>query len=348
MIHLGEPLVSIVIPAYNCERWIGPTLDSASNQTHRRLEIVVVDDGSTDGTADIVRAKAARDNRIRLIAQKSSGVAAARNRGLVEGRGSYFAPLDADDLWHPRKIELQVATFQRAGQDAALVYAWSSIIDEDGRIIGHAAQRRVEGKVLAELVAHNFISNASVPLIRIAAARAVGGYDEGLYRMNAQGCEDIKFHFAIAERWAIAMVSEILVGYRRTNDSMSMNVQRMHRSRALVLSDLRQRHPKIPAAAFRMSDQRFALWAATRCIQAGRNSEGYRLIAMAMHRDPLLPVRRYARPYVGQVLRSWENRLGLGRMLPPGRGEFFLPAGGSAAPPTDAGSGKALPETSFR
>ena len=323
-LRFEDHLVSIVIPAFNAERFIGAALDSASNQTYRRIEIIVVDDGSTDGTAEVVRQRAASDARIRLIFQNNSGVAAARNRGLAEARGDYFAPLDADDLWRPRKIELQLAAFHRASPDVGLVYTWSCVIDEEGRNLGPMARRRCEGRVLADLVAHNFIGNASVPLVRMAAARATGGYDETLRRMNAQGCEDLRFQFAIAERWAIALVPEALVGYRRTTDSMSMNMRNMAHSRAIVMREVRRGHPEIPAAAFRESDNRFALWAAMKCIHAERKVEGYRLIASAMCRDPALPVRRYARSYVGRTLRY------LGSCIVPGRPpqleskDFFL------------------------
>lgn len=319
---MKHPLVSIVIPAYNAERFIGGTLNSALAQTYRRLEILVVDDGSTDGTAGIVRAMAALDNRVRLLSQGNAGVAAARNRGLREARGEFFAPLDADDLWHPRKIELQLETFRTADPDVALVYSWSSIIDEEGRVRGQVSTARPEGHVLPDLVAHNFIGNGSVPLVRTAVARSVGGYDESLRR-----CEDHKFHLAIAEQWAFAVVPKILVGYRHTNDSLSMNVERLRRSRVVVMNEVRQRHPEIPPWRFRFSQQRSFLWLATKCIEAGRKRDGYRLISLAMWKDPLLPVRHYARSYVRRMLRSWGGAVGLVSRSEPG--DRFLPCGPS-------------------
>ena len=298
------PLVTIVVPAYNAERFIGATLESAVRQTHRALEIIVVDDGSTDRTTDVVLSKAASDRRIRLINQTNSGVAAARNRGLAEARGAFFAPLDADDLWHSRKIELQLAAFHRSGADVALAYSWSCIIDENDRIIGRTGHGYAEGSVLPELVAHNFVGNASVPMIRTDSAREIGGYEEGLFRSDAQGCEDLQFHFAIAERWAFALVPQILVGYRQAISSMSMNIERMNRSRALVLKDLAKRHPEISDSAFRLYEQRSTLATAAKLIRAGRRPDAYRLIGAATRRDPLLPFRRYARPYLRRMLRA--------------------------------------------
>jgi glycosyltransferase involved in cell wall biosynthesis len=305
---LRTPVVSVVIPAYNAERFIGTAIDSAAAQTHTRTEILVVDDGSTDGTAAVVRSKAARDERIRLISQPNLGVAAARNRGLAEARGAFFAPLDADDLWHPQKLELQLAAFARVPKEVALIYAWSYIVDEEGRTIAQSSRRTFEGRVLPDLVAHNFIGNASVPLVRIEAAREVGGYDETLRRLDAQGCEDIKFHFAIAERWSFGVVPQPLVGYRRSNASMSMDLAQMARSRQIVFKDIRQRHPNINSKAFWLSDQRFALWSSAKCLACGRAREGYWLVAKAWCRDPLLPVRQYARSYVASVIRRLSGR----------------------------------------
>src|SRR5689334_7548849 len=116
------PMVSAVVPAYNAEATLRETLESVRSQTHERLEIIVVDDGSTDGTVAIVEAQQQIDPRIRLIRQKNAGVATARNAGAAAAKGAYLAPVDADDLWHPTKIERQLAAFAHAGPEVGLVY----------------------------------------------------------------------------------------------------------------------------------------------------------------------------------------------------------------------------------
>src|SRR6476660_9248867 len=101
----GEgPLVSALIPAWNAESTLAETLGSAAAQTHRNLEILIVDDGSTDSTAEIAKEFCASDSRARLTSQKNRGVASARNRAIDESKGEFIAPLDADDLWHAQKI----------------------------------------------------------------------------------------------------------------------------------------------------------------------------------------------------------------------------------------------------
>src|SRR5438045_2856629 len=94
-------LVTVIVPAYNAGVTIGATLDSIRAQTHTNLEVLVIDDGSTDATAKIVQRHASVDPRIRLIRQSNEGVAAPRNRGIAEARGEYLAPIDADALWRP-------------------------------------------------------------------------------------------------------------------------------------------------------------------------------------------------------------------------------------------------------
>ncbi len=113
------PLVSVIIPAYNAENFIAKTLASVVAQTYRRLEILVVDDGSSDRTQSIVQTMAQQDPRIKLFKQANAGVAAARNAGIDKAKGEYIAPIDADDLWHPETLEKLLIPFDRGGTNLA-------------------------------------------------------------------------------------------------------------------------------------------------------------------------------------------------------------------------------------
>jgi glycosyltransferase involved in cell wall biosynthesis len=105
----NAPLVSCIVPVYNGERYLGDALGSVFEQTHNNLEVLVVDDGSTDGSAEV----ACRFNNVQLIKKSNGGSASARNLGIAQARGDYVAFLDADDLWLPCKIERQLKTFER-------------------------------------------------------------------------------------------------------------------------------------------------------------------------------------------------------------------------------------------
>src|ERR1051325_8123716 len=119
---MTAPLVSIIVPVCNGESSIADALASALGQTYKTVEVIVVDDGSRDRTREIVEAIARRDGRVRLVTQDNRGVAAPRNRALADATGDLVAPLDADDLWDPQKIERQVRRMLKAGDDTGLVY----------------------------------------------------------------------------------------------------------------------------------------------------------------------------------------------------------------------------------
>jgi glycosyltransferase involved in cell wall biosynthesis len=283
-----EPLVSVIIPAYNAAPFIREAVESALAQTYETLEVIVVDDGSRDETAALVEALCARDPRVRLLRQANAGVAAARNRAIAASRGSLIAPLDADDLWHPEKIARQVAVMRRGSARLGLVYTWSLVVDEAGRVVNRrgCGGPRYQGEVYGALVLGNFVGNASTPLIRRGCFAEIGGFDPGLHAAGAQGCEDLKLYLAIAERYEFAVVPEVLVGYRRTKSSMSRAVGRMKRSHDLVLAEVRLRHPELPGRLFRWSQSLFCYYLAKVCLRDGRYLHAAWLLALTWLRDP--------------------------------------------------------------
>ena len=124
----------MIIPAYNASATLAETIASVTAQTHRPLDIVIVDDGSTDNTGEIAEAFRKRDSRIRLITTPNQGVAQARNTGIAATTADFVAPIDADDLWHPEKISRQLSTMQAAGADTGFVYAPHRVVDRHGRV----------------------------------------------------------------------------------------------------------------------------------------------------------------------------------------------------------------------
>ncbi len=322
------PLVSVIVPAHDAAAFIQATLESALAQTYAQLEVIVVDDGSRDDTAALVEATAARDRRITLLRQANAGVAAARNHGLAASRGSLIALLDADDLWHPEKLARQVAVMQRAPERVGLVYTWSSVIDEGGRIVDRrgCGVPRYAGTVYPALVLWGFVGNASTPLIRRACLEAIGGFDPGLHARGAQGCEDLKLYLAIAERYEFAVVPEFLVGYRQTTSSMSRDVWQMKRSHDLVLAEVQTRHPELPDWLFRWSRALCCYWLAMTCLRTRRLADATRLFGLMVRFDPTFVTHplfyRRLRPKVywpaRRVVGSALRRLGL-RRRPPRR-----------------------------
>lgn len=172
-----KPRVSVIIPTYNSERYIDAAIKSVLSQTHAPAEIIVVDDGSTDGTA--VALQPYRE-LIRYVHQKNSGEPAARNRGLREAGSEYIAFLDADDVWHPNKLELQMAYFE-AHPDCAFVYTDMSTFDESGTIDASMKERfqmkLQEGWIFEALFMRTLFGSGSV-VLRKECFEKVGHFDE--------------------------------------------------------------------------------------------------------------------------------------------------------------------------
>ncbi|GAP96220.1 glycosyltransferase family 2 protein [Leptolyngbya sp. NIES-2104] len=254
-------LVSVIIPAYNAEAFIGQTLDSVLEQTYQDFEIIVVDDGSGDRTAEIVESYAQRDRRIRLIRQANSGVAAARNLAIEASNGEYISPIDADDIWYPEKLEKQVRCIEAADETVGLVYSWSVYLNEAGEIMGRYIADQdftaAEGHVFNGLLYFNFLDNASTALFRRSCIDRVGGYNCNLRAQEAQGCEDWDIYIRIAEQYSVRVVPEYLIGYRQYVGSMATNAPVMAKSYEVMMSEVQQRNPNIPDRLCRWSKSTF-------------------------------------------------------------------------------------------
>jgi GT2 family glycosyltransferase len=224
----ANALVTAVIIVYNGEAYVGRALASVLAQTHTNLEVIVVDDASTDGSCAVV--EGFTDPRVRLLRrEQNGGIGSARNVGISAARGAWVAFLDCDDRWAPQKIERQLAR-ALARPDAGLVYAWATVESEAGQVVGEY-QSRVEGQVLPELLRSNCISgSASSAMVRRDALAAVGGFDESL-----RSAEDWDMWLRISAAYPVACVPEPLVLLTRRGSSTSGNPRRMEQNSVLVL-----------------------------------------------------------------------------------------------------------------
>jgi glycosyltransferase involved in cell wall biosynthesis len=285
---MSHDLVSVIIAAFNAEQFIGRTLASAQGQTYPNLEIIVVDDGSTDDTAKLIEDAARRDRRLRLLRQENRGVAAARNRGAVESGGAMVAPLDADDLWHPRKIERQVEELAAGGERVGLVYTWSLLIDADDFILDRGNLTATKsGNVQQSLLLGNFIGNASTPLIRRKYFEQVGGYNEEL-----RYCEDFDLYLRLSEICDFRALCEPLTAYRQTAFSMSQRTDEMVYYYRRILADVVERRRNVAGQTVRRSVADFLLYAAKKRFSAGDGAGAFGLFLDALRLDPLLPTRQ--------------------------------------------------------
>lgn len=303
-----DPLVSVIVPAWNSERTLRQTLRSAASQTHRNIEILIVNDGSTDDTAAVAAQFCETDARARLITKENGGLSSARNRGILEAQGDWVAPIDADDLWHPTKIEKQLAAALAAPQPVGFVYCWYREVDEEGRVLTSGPRLQLSGRIFNQLAYANAVENGSALLLSRNAALSVGGYDETL-----RALEDVMLQLRVAQKFNVTLVPEHLVGWRRHSSNMSGDVDLIRHSARTVYTQLLAEgelaYPRSAqwvggSQAFNTAQQRAAagrlpsaLGYLTRSLwrDPARNSLllAYRLIRSANRR---LPRRRPRRP----------------------------------------------------
>jgi glycosyltransferase involved in cell wall biosynthesis len=284
----GKALVSVIVPAFNAEADIRQALRCVLAQTYQEIEVIVVDDGSSDATSTIAEEFARVDARFQIVRQTNAGVGAARNAAIRRARGKYIAPLDADDIWLPEKLEKQVACMEQAGADTGLVYCWSILTDAHGEVLDNSTTGTFEGRLRHVLVLTNVLGNASVPLFRAAALEKVGLYLTRAEQGGAQGCEDWDLALRVAELFNVRVVPEYLAAYRQNGSSMSVNTGSMAASYAATMHRARQRNHDLPSAAFRWSAGYFYLYLADKCHNSSRYSESLSLLQEAVHANPVL------------------------------------------------------------
>jgi glycosyltransferase involved in cell wall biosynthesis len=228
------PLVSVIMPAFNVERYIAESIQSVIAQTYRRWELIIIDDGSTDATAGVVQGLASSDSRIRLISQQNQKMAKARNAGLRQSEGELIAFLDSDDLWIKEKLDLQVKALKENAAD--LVFSDGFIFHDDNVFDESLTFATLAGgfhgaEMFSDLMLMNRIPILSV-LTRRKILDEVGGFDE----RRDGGAEDYDLWLRIARRdYRFYGMRERLVRYRVRSDSMSRRTVDMLKSEVAVI-----------------------------------------------------------------------------------------------------------------
>lgn len=202
-----NPEITVVIPLYNGKKYISETIKSVLSQTYGNYETVVVDDGSTDGSFEIL--ETSFKGRIRYFRQENSGISAARNKGIAEARGEFIAFLDHDDKWLPEKLEKQMGLF-RNNPETGLVYSNSFITDENGARHGTIfdIQPPYRGKVFYKLLKADFMPVATVMVKKNVIDQA------GVFSGNFSVAEDWDLFLRISKKYQVDYVDEALAEYK--------------------------------------------------------------------------------------------------------------------------------------
>ena len=213
-----NPIVSVIIPVYNGERYLAETIESVIAQTEVNWELIAVNDGSTDNSQAILEGYAKKiPDRIKVITVENGGVSRARNTAVAAARGTYVAFLDQDDLWAPRKLERQVEMFSR-DKNLGISFTNATVIDEKGSVLRENVLRcgvKHRGNVFEYLIFENFIGISSVMLKKELYVRT-GGFDP---RFSL--AEDYDFLLKVTQESSVDYIDEPLLLYREHDESDS-------------------------------------------------------------------------------------------------------------------------------
>jgi glycosyltransferase involved in cell wall biosynthesis len=274
----GRPLVSVVIPAYNAETYIGSAVESVLAQTFRNFELIVVDDGSSDSTA--ARLEAYGD-ALRCLRQPNSGVSRARNRGIEASRGRLVAFLDADDVWLPEKLDKQ-ASLLGIRKDCRVCY--TAVIVADATLRPMATEHGPDGAVtgLDLLLRGNVVpGSASSVICERNLLSETGAFDPSLSL-----CADWDLWLRLAARTRFAAVDEPLVVYRRSPGSMSGNPRVLERDTlALLAKAFSKRDAPDRDVRARAYGRQYLVFSGS-YLQAGLYRDALRCLARSIHHDP--------------------------------------------------------------
>ena len=232
-----EEKVSVIIPMYNCEQTILPTLRSVLDQSYKPLETILVDDGSSDHTFGVCKKLGQRFSTVKIISQENAGVGAARNRGIKEAIGTHIAFCDHDDLWDIDKLERQIKMF--SSHQVGLVYSGVRYKFSDGRVHNekHEPYEFLEGHCFEELLLRNIIPSISAIVPKVIFQR-VGMFSES---KTMSGSDDRNMWLRIAHDYELRAVKETLVTHVITGYNFSLNETKMMHASLACLDDISKR-----------------------------------------------------------------------------------------------------------
>lgn len=295
------PKVSVVIPAYNSERFIAETLESVFNQSYQDFEVIVVDDGSSDGTDKVI---SRYEGRLTYIRKKNEGISVARNTGIAQARGEYVAFIDHDDIWLPEKLKEQMALLE-GNKEIYLCFSDVYIIDEKGRRGKNVFKicPAHSGMVFKQLLKDNFI-----PVITAVIKKEV--FKEiGLFNPQYRIAEDWDLFLRISKQYPVVFVNRPLAKYRIHSGSFSRHRNLMFAEVISIMNKYTGSVDKATARTVEMRKRKFQFDLGIVYLQEGMRSKA-RDFFLAKVREEPLPFCFYAGLLVTYLPESWIKFIG--------------------------------------
>lgn len=233
----GRGKVSVIIPTYNRAKVLKRALESVLEQSYRDLEVIIVDDGSTDNTAELI--SSIQDDRIRYYyTQINSGAAAARNYGLQKAEGEYIAFQDSDDIWYRDKLQKQMSVMTSAGEAVGAVYhkIMYDLGNDQCAVLPNEeiSVSRKSGDIYAQMLYDNLIPCPSI-LMKRECVEQIGMFDSAM-----KALEDYDFALKLARNYRIGFIDEILLEAALSTDGVSQNVSNYLVSSCIILGRYRE------------------------------------------------------------------------------------------------------------
>lgn len=304
--------VSVIMPVYNVERYLAQAIDSVLAQTFTDFELIIVDDGATDGSAAIYSAY--DDPRIRVIKQANRGLAGARNTGIRNAKGAFIGLLDSDDLWRPEKLEKHIAHL-RSRPDVGVSYSASEFIDEHGRSLNLFMRPLLTGIDPGYVLCRNPIGNGSAPVFRAEVFKDIGfagnnseeaevWYFDETFRYS----EDIECWMRIAALtgWKFEGLGDPLTLYRVVPGTLSANTEKMFEFWSRMLAKVQDYAPEL-AKRYGNKARAYQLrYYARRAVQEKQSGKALSHLGRALAQHPAMIVEEPSRTLVtvGAVLLS--------------------------------------------
>lgn len=278
---MSEPAVSVVIPAFNCARYLPGSIASALSQDYPVHEVLVADDGSTDETPRVMEAYA-KDPRVLYLPGENRGPSAARNRAVRAAAGDAVAFLDADDLWLPGKLSAQVPLL--APERKGLVYGLRLPVDPEGRPLDREHPACFRGEVLSQIYSYNFVCTSSA-LVKKSCFEKAGFFDETLTT-----AEDYDLWVRMAAYFEFDYVDTPVALYRTGHDQLSRDKE-LRLKNTLLVRERVLRHPaiagRIPASVVRRAKSDTMRREGLRYASHGRRKTALSFYLRALGADPL-------------------------------------------------------------
>ncbi|MUH00166.1 glycosyltransferase [Scytonema sp. UIC 10036] len=277
-----SPKVSAIVPAYNIRSYIVQALASLECQSFHDFEAIVVDDGSSDGTALEVEPFVKRDSRFKLLRKQNGGLSSARNYGIRNASGEYIALLDGDDIYHPDKLANHVDRLN-SNPDIGVVYSASRAIRDDGSpTFMYLSGKPVSNDPLLALLCKNFIGHGSNAVFRRCIYDEVGEFDEGL-----RSCEDLDFWLRVAgtRRWRFYREPSVLCYYRIRPSGLSFNVTQMQQTCEQVLQGAYHRNPELVESVLPTAYAYMYRYLSRLCLQASNIEQARDFMKQALKAD---------------------------------------------------------------